>query len=319
MRKFLKILPIVLLVSFIPAQAHASLFDAIGEFVSGLFTQSPMDELSANILNLAQLVNKSTSDMMRFGDMLMCTSLHGSMAVVKISVGPLSLSLGHIISPCVWLSGAILYVVGFILLMMSSYYLFDAAFNLSISIVLLPLGLALWPFGWTRDKLKIIIDSIVYYVGVFIFLPLGILMAKEIAFAAVDEAFLSSGFDFMTAYEEDKGELIEDNLGIFCLPFLKVLLCFIVASRVIPLMAMDFCKYFFGSALVGTPVADRIKDMAKSGAKQAKKAGKFGKDVAKHQAGNKISSIGGRMGGKTGAALAKFGQDMAKTRKGGQQ
>ena len=40
----------------------------------------------------------------------------------------------------------------------ASFYMFDVAFNLSISIILLPLGIALWPFGWTKAKLKNIVS-----------------------------------------------------------------------------------------------------------------------------------------------------------------
>ena len=315
MRKFFKILSVALVVSLFANPAHASFLGEVKDFITGVFVGSPMDDLTNNVVRLAELVNKSTSDMMKFGDMLLCSSLHGSAADISIGVGPLSIDF-KVISISLWFSGAILYMVGFVLMMMSSYYLFDAAFNLSISIVLLPLALSLWPFAWTRDNLKKVVDSIVYYIGVFIFLPLGVLMAKEIAFTVVNNAFIdASGFDFMTAYREDKGDLLEDELGLFCMTFLKVLLCFIVAVRIIPLMAMDFCKYFFGESLVQTPIADRITDVAKSGMKQAKKGGKFAKDVGKHQLGNKINSLGNSIGGNIGGAIARLGTKIGTTRR----
>lgn len=313
MKKFIYMLPLFLVITLMPEQAHAAGFlSVVVDFIAGLFSNSPLEELCDNIMKLAELINKSTSEMMRFGDMLMCSGLHGSAADIDLKF--ISFKL---IAPSIYLSGAILYILGFLIMLMTSFYLFDAAFNLSISVILLPLALALWPFGWTRDKLKIVINSLLYYVGVFIFLPLGVLMAKELAFSVVEMAFKSSvGFSFQAAYEADQSDLIEDNLGIFCMPFLKVLLFYVVALRIIPLMAMDFCKYFFGGALVGSPMMDRITQAAKHLMRQGKKIGKTGKDIAKHQTGKAIENKGKRRGGFLGKVISQYGKNMARTHRG---
>ncbi len=319
MKKLLHILPVILVLSFLPGEAHAGILGIVAQFIVGLFTKSPLDELSRNIINIAQMINESTSQMMQFGDMLICSSLHGAAAEVDI-LGVVSYKL---FAPSIFFSGSILYLLGFLILVMTSFYLFDAAFNLGVSIVLLPLGLALWPFGWTRDKLKIIISSIVYYTGLFIFLPLGVLMAKKLAFSIVQDTFVNgSDFDFMKAYLEDQSDLIEDNLGLFCMPFLKVLLFYVVALRIIPMMAADFCKYFFGSAIGGSPIMQRLTQMSQSLIKQGKKAGKFGKDIAKHQMGGFIANLGGgnntrRHRGFFSSTFARYGRNMASTRRWG--
>lgn len=312
MKKNLHILLILLVITFIPKQAHAAGFlSVIVDFIAGLFSKSPLEELSDNILALAELINKSTSEMMKFGDMLMCSGLHGSAADINL-LGIVSFKL---FAPSIFFSGAILYTIGFLIMLMTSFYLFDAAFNLSISVILLPLVLALWPFGWTRSKLPIVIKSITYYVGVFIFLPLGILIAKTLAFSVVEQAFISSvDFPFMEAYMKDQSDLIEDHLGIFCMTFLKILLFYVVAIRVIPLMAMDFCKYFFDGPLVGNPMMDRITQVAQHVMKQGKKLQKFGKDVVKHQAGKAIENKGNNMKGFMGKMVARYGRNMSRTR-----
>ncbi len=312
MKKFLHIFPIVLMITFIPEQAHAAGFlSVVLEFIIGLFKTSPLQQLSDYIIRIAEGVNDSASDMMRFGDMLLCSSLHGSAADWDI-MGVVSFK---VFAPSIFLSGSILYAIGFLIMILTSFYLFDAAFNLCISIVLLPLALALWPFGWTRDRLKTIIHSIVYYVGLFIFLPLGVLIAKELAFEAVRSAFAPEVFDFNAAYEQDQSDLIEEKLGVFCLPFLKVLLCYVVAMRIIPLMAQDFCKHFFSAPLAGTPISDRLTDVAKSIAKQGKKVGKYGKDVAKHSAGKGLENFGNKLGNNfIGRTIARYGKQTAKTR-----
>ncbi len=312
MKKILHILPVILILSFLPREAHAGFLSVVTEFILGLFAHSPLDDLSNNIVKLTKMINDSTAEMMKFGDMLICSSLHGAAADVDI----LGIASFKLFAPSIFFSGSILYILGFLILVMTSFYLFDAAFNLAVSIILLPLALALWPFGWTRDKLKIIIGSIVYYVGLFIFLPLGVLMAKELAFTVVREAFADTAeFSFMSAYESDQSDLIEDNLGIFCMPFLKVLLCYVVAVRIIPLMAADFCKYFFGSAIGGSPIMQRLTQMSQSLMKQGKKAGKFGKDIMKHQAGSYIENHSGKHNNFLSATLGRFGRNMARTRR----
>lgn len=311
MKKFVYILPIFLTIIFMPEQAYAADFlGIVVDFIVGLFRNSPFDELSNNIINLAMLINKSTAQMMKFGDMLLCSSLHGAAADVSI----LGLDLGKWVAPSIFLSGAIFYTIGFLIMLMTSFYLFDAAFNLSISVILLPLTLALWPFGWTRDKLQIIIKSIVYYIGIFIFLPLGVLIAKELAFTVVRDAFISSGFNFLEAFEADQSDLIEEHLGIFCKTSLKLLLFYIVAIRIIPLLAMDFCKYFFGSALVGNPIMDRITERGRQLIKRGKRIGKFGEDIAKHQIGKSIENSGNNRRGFMGRVIAQYGKNMARTR-----
>lgn len=312
MKKIFHILPVILVLSFLPKDAHANLFSNIVNVIVGIFSQSPLDDLSSNIVKLAKMINDSTSEMMKFGDMLICSSLYGSAADVDI----LGIVSFKVFAPSIFLSGSILYVIGFLIMVMTSFYLFDAAFNLAVSIILLPLALALWPFGWTRDKLKMIISTIVYYVGLFIFLPLGVLMAKELAFTVVRDAFADTAeFSFIEAYNNDQSDLIKDKLGFWCLPFWKILLFYVLALRIIPLMAADFCKYFFDSAIGGSPIMQRLTQMSQSLMKQGKKAQKFGKDIAKHQLGSKIENYGKKHNNFIGAVLSRYGRNMARTRR----
>lgn len=62
----------------------------------------------------------------------------------------------------------------------------------------------------------------------------------------------------MTVFNEDKSDIIRDNLGVFTLTFLKVLVSYLVAMRIIPLMANEFCSHFFGGSLVGSPMSEKM-------------------------------------------------------------
>ncbi|MBO5442035.1 MAG: hypothetical protein J6J35_03970 [Alphaproteobacteria bacterium] len=278
---------------------------------------SALNDLTTNITNLAVQIHNASSEMMKFGDMLLCNALHGEASYLKWTVAGWTLEV-QFISADIFTSGLILYILGFFIMLISSFYMFDIAFNLGISIILLPLALALWPFGWTREHLKTLISSIVYYTGLFIFLPLGILTAKELVASILDTAFASGGgFDFIEAYNADKSDLLKDNLGIFTMPFFKLLLCYIIALRLIPLFADEFCSHFFDKALVGTPMSERITKVAADlKHRTLDRATRYGKDVLRHQAGSFIENrLGNRNGNFLRRTVARLGRRLARTKR----
>lgn len=280
------------------------------------FSQTPggsnIGELITNITKMANEIHTSSSKMMKFGDMLICASLYGKAAEIDlIIIHP------KIIDLSLFFVGGIFYILGFIVMLVASFYMFDVAFNLLISIILLPLGLALWMFSWTKDKITTVMNNIAYYTGLFIFLPLGILIGKEIVYAVIEEALSP---DIWTIYNNDQSDIIEAKLGLVQIPFLKILLSYIIAIKVIPLMADDFCTHFFGKALVGNPMKENMSQIATMIKKHTvDKAAKFAKDVAKHQTGKAIQKAGEKMGGDNAGLLsrsvASYGKEMAKTKK----
>ena len=312
--KFISILLIVLTVIFLPLSARAGILGDIAvDFGQLLSAKAALDSLNDTIMGMTEKINSSSSQMMKLGDMLMCNSRYGAAAEVSFSVVGIDIISFKFIAFGIFLSGLILYIIGFFIMMIASFYMFDIAFNLTIGIVLLPLALALWPFGITRDKLKLVIESILYYVGLFIFLPLGVLMANTIVVTVIQDAFGS--ISITEAFDQDKAEIIEDNLGIFTLTFLKVLLCYIVAIRVIPLMAGEFCEHFFGGALVGNPMNQKMTEMSKLAAKPFQKLGKYTKNVAQHQTGKALQNFGNHKdAGILRRAVGRFGKRLANTK-----
>jgi hypothetical protein len=90
-----------------------------------------------------------------------------------------------------------------------------------------------------------------------------------------------------------------------------------IALKIVPLMACEFCKYFFGDALMGNPIKDKI-DQAMQIAKERTigKAKKYGKDVAKHQSGKALENMGNKNGNIVQRTIARAGKNLAKTKKG---
>ena len=304
-KKFLSFILSLFIFCLVSGYAHAA---------TGI---SAVDTLTEDVKTMAQQINESSSQMMKLAAMLMCNALHGKDAYRSVSadvLGVAKVSLQFyfpVLSTLI--SGFVLYAIGFFIMLVASYYLFDVAFNISISLTVLPMGFALWPFGWTRDKLKPMIESIVYYTGVFIFLPMGIYIARLLVQLVV---FDTGDFDFEKAFVEDNSELIAENLGLFSLGFLKAVVCYIIAIRLIPLMAEDFCTHFFGGSLVGTPMADTIKkgvDKAKQYTLGA--MGDFAGDAAKKQAGDAIQSAGDKDGNSVDRAIHNYGEQMSNNKK----
>ncbi len=314
MRYFSFIFVFCLGILFSPIETHAAIETPRIEY-GALSGGSSMQKLSDTIYDLAKSINTASSQMLKFGDMLFCSSLHGKAADWTYEVLGMTVFSERIIHLGLWFASVLLIIVGFLVSLASAFYLFDIAFNLSLGICLLPLGIALWPFGWTKDKLKKILSSIVYYVGVFIFLPLGILIANSIVISVLADVFGGAKV-LEDAFANDRSDLIEDKLSLFTLSFLKVLLSYIVAFKVIPLLAVEFCGHFFGSALAGNPLNEKLtKALGDLKKKTIGKATKYAKDVAKHQAGKKLQKMGNKDGNALQRIAYNMGKSMAKTKK----
>jgi hypothetical protein len=215
---------------------------------------SEIGKLVGNINNMAKEIHKASNKMMKFGDMLICASLHGEAA--DVGIDPI-LEI-RLIDLSLFFAGGIFYILGFMVMMVASFYMFDVAFNLVISIILLPLGLSLWLFAWTKDKVGIIMENIAYYTGLFIFLPLGILLGSEVVKTVIESALSPNVWQL---YEQDRSDILEQQLGMIERPFLQILLSYIIAIKIIPLMADDFCSHFFGKALVGNPMKENLSQI----------------------------------------------------------
>ena len=277
-------------------------------------TNETLYKLIMNVRQIALTINNASSQMQKFGDLLNCAALHGKAAEWSVEFLGITLFSKIIIAPLLWLASIVFICIGFIISIATAFYMFDVAFNLCVSISLLPLAISLWPFAWTRGKLKKVIDSIVFYVGVFMFLPLGILVANTLVVTVVQE-ILGVG-DLSELFQSDNSDELADKLGIITLGFLKVLLTYLVAFKIIPLFANEFCNHFFGSALLGSPISDRItQSLQKLKKASVDRIGKYAKDVTKHQIGKSIQKMGNKNGNFMQRTLEQFGKDMAKTKK----
>ena len=314
MRKILCIILSAFILSATPQPAQA---DFLGFDVT-LTKFKALNTLQKNVIDMTKRIHVASSSMMKFGDMLLCNAVHGEASYYSLPLMVITVTV-HLVCFDTFISGAVFYIMGFFIMVLASFYLFDIAFNLTIAIILLPLGLALWPFAWTRDKLKKVVDSIVYYIGVFMFLPLGVVLATRVLEAVVDNSFKKDGFDFLAAYTEDKSDLLRDHLGVFTLGFLAVLLCYLVALKLIPLMATEFCSHFFGSGLAGnqsSPLREKLEQAGKvMRERTVGRFSKYGKDAIVHRVGRSIEASGNSHGNLIQRSIARYGKTLAKRKR----
>lgn len=282
-----------------------------------------INNLNQNVVHMAETINDVSSEMMKFGDILICNAFHGARGDVNFEIPGIGISIAKIkfVQIDILFTGCILYVLGFFIMMIASFYMFDVAFNLSMAIVLLPIALALWPFRWTQDKLGAVVNGIVYYIGVFIFLPLGILIASALVGTIVKSAIINgmilgadnSPVSLKEVFDKDMSDVIASNFGPFTSTFLMLLLAYIVAIRIIPLMANEFCGHFFGSALIGNPMSQRLSQFIDSTKKATVgKVAKYGKDVVKHQTGKAAKNRALRMQNSNNALVRFAGRVLSR-------
>ena len=268
-----------------------------------------MSSLVNSVYDMSKKIDKASSQMMKIGSMLWCYTFHSESAEKSL----FGIKI-HLMNFSTFLSSILLLVLGFFMTVIASFYMFDVAFNLSVTISLLPLGLALWPFAWTRSKLKSVVSNIVYYVGIFIFLPLGILIT-QVLIVHIIQIYCGDNVDFMKAFQEDQSDIIDDVFSLFSLSFLGILFSYIVGIRLIPLLAQDFCTHFFGKAMLGSPMSEKMTQVIATTKKNTiGKLSKYTGDLAKHQTGNFIANrfSGGK--GRFSRAMTRYGRNMAKTK-----
>jgi len=316
MRKFLASLILSLFIVCVPLKSMAAFkIEFNFKSITAMYT------LKNSVVEMAKKIHKASAQMMKYGDMLVCNAEHGENSFHSLNFMGMSFSV-HWTDPLTWSSGWILLILGFFIMVLAAFYIFDVAFNLAISLFLLPICLALWPFGWTKEKLKTNIEGITYYVGIFIFLPLGIIIALKIVQQVfkgtllVGVASREYEISFEEAFKADKSDYIRDHLGIDTFEFWKIFFCYIVALRIIPLMATEFCTHFFSSSAVGNPMSDKLSQ----GIQVVKKAtlgraAKYTKDALQHQTGRLIQRMGTPYGDWMGRSIYRYGKNMSKTKR----
>ena len=252
------------------------------------------DSVLSSVYNTTRQISDSVSLVLVLGHALTCNAVHANKQEIKV----LGLRLFSYPNIPVWICGAIIYFVGFMLTLSVTFYLVDIAFKLGFAVIMLPIGVALWPFPPTKNKLTILISIILKNAAVFAFLAMTVAYALNL----IGEAGggLESIFERIDNNETDT---ITKDFSLFSSNFLIVLFALVYGMKLIGSTITDYVDKFFPDKAFGkgqgaSPIhgsMTQAMDFAKK--KVAAPVASFAGDVAKTQIGRATVATGKLLSG----------------------
>ena len=223
-----------------------------------------------NIVSLNRAIDYFTSTNMALGNALMCHATHAGRVVL---LEALKLGLPDI---WIWLVGLVIWAFGFALTLGVSFYLLDISFKLGLAIILLPLGIAFWPFSATQDKLVAVISLILKSAAIFAFLAITVSYGLVLISKAIGDLDI---LIFSLKYGLTKN--ISDTFAISGPYFLLIIFAYIYAMNLVEITEGAYVNKFFSSSLdPGSPMhaaatkgVGKATNMAKMAGGKAKNAG----------------------------------------------
>lgn len=257
------------------------------------------DALLQEIYQTVRRISDTTADILVMGQALTCHAVYADKK-------PLGVGDYYLVSfPNIggWLSGAIVYFFGFMMTLSITFYLVDVAFKLGFAIIMLPIGIALWPFPPTKDKLIIIISIILKSAGIFAFLSLTVAYAYELVNASLE------GTDVLyKSIDNNKLDYVDSHFSLATTNFLMVLFALAYAMKLIGSTIKDYVDKFFPDQVFGgaSPIhgaMTQAMDFAKK--KAVDPVASYAKDVAMTQTGNALKFGGKVMAGRYNQQIRK--------------
>lgn len=241
------------------------------------------------ILAFTEGISKKVATNMVLGNGLMCHSLDA-----------LSVAGFRIIDLWLWLCGAAIWFVGFLLTIFVSFYLLDITFKIGFAVIMLPLAIGLWPFKPTTGRVGACFSIILKAAATYAFLAICATLAIILVDAVLD---VEKFFDYI---KDDKTTEISEMFSITGDTFLVFCIAFIYAIKLIS-KNQQLVNKFFPDRIFGdiAPLHEKMTGMASMVQGQAMKPVGLARDIATHQTGRAIAGIGKGIG-KGAMAGGKF-------------
>lgn len=274
-----------------------------------LMTNSSGNILPAHLLNnlmtYVGAVDGTTTNHMKLGHMIICHSTHQGAWNIGIFIP----------NVWIWLCGAFIWFFGFMMTLSILYYLVDMSFKLGFALVALPIVTGLWPFNITRGKFSACIKIILEAAGIFIFLAMtsavGLVLVNSAigagqaieAGGATPEAILqqmenNTGINELYAsIEAGDNEKISDTFMLWGSCFILIVFAYLYALKIIGSTMKDYVSVFFNGGLGGSPMHDKLTQATDMVKQKAVAAGKYAKDVVKHQSKLGLQGMANKFGG----------------------
>lgn len=274
-----------------------------------LMTNSSGNILPAHLLNnlmtYVGAVDGTTTNHMKLGHMIICHSTHQGAWNIGILIP----------NVWIWLCGAFIWFFGFMMTLSILYYLVDMSFKLGFALVALPIVTGLWPFNITRGKFSACIKIILEAAGIFIFLAMtsavGLVLVNSAigagqaieAGGATPEAILqqmenNTGINELYAsIEAGDNEKISDTFMLWGSCFILIVFAYLYALKIIGSTMEDYVSVFFNGGLGGNHMHHMLTQATDMVKQKAVAAGKYAKDVVKHQSKLGLQGMASKFGG----------------------
>lgn len=242
-------------------------------------------------------VDYTVSTHLEIGHMLTCHATHA---------GAYDWEIARIPNIWIWLSGAFIWFMGFMMTLSVTYYLVDISFKLGFAIIALPITVGLWPFNITKGKLGTCFSIILNSAGILIFLAMTVAAGLALVSNALDagsqeamnasiDSVLTKEMDgttkMMTAIEDGDNEYIDEQLAFWSFGWIVLLFAYLFAMKLIGSTKSDYVNQFFSSKLAKSdPMHMGLTQMTDMAKQQAVRPIKFAGKIAKHQGRAKAST-----------------------------
>ena len=252
------------------------------------------DSVMQSLYKTTQNISDTASMVLVVGHALMCHAtrtlrIHVTIGGIEITTFP------HI---PVWLCGLVVYFMGFMITLSIVFYLVDIAFKLGFAIILLPIGIALWPFPPTKNKLSMLISVFLKNAAIFIFLALTVSYTLNLLITAMG--------DLATVLENvdnEQNDSLAENFSFSGKTFLLIVFALAYGMKLIGSAVADYADKFFpdnafGKGQSASPIhgsMTQAMDFAKK--EVVTPVASFAHDVAKTQMGRATVAVGNKVAG----------------------
>ena len=245
------------------------------------------------VYNATRNISQSIAMVSVLGDTLMCHAVHGQ-DKKSVKIPKTNISLFSYPNVPMWLCGAIIYCFGFMMVLAITFYVVDIAFKLGLAVLLLPIGVALWPFSAKikdLDVLAKLIAIILKSAAIFVFLALTTSFALNLIGVAVGG--LEEVFDAIT--ENADSDVVSEHFTLASSAFLIVVVALIYGFKLIGATISDYVDKFFPDKAFGqaAPIHGMMTQSVDFTTKKVvKPAAALAHDITTTQAGRGVVQVG---------------------------
>ncbi len=290
-----------------------------------------------SMLGAMRAITNTVAENMVLGNAIMCYAGLKNGGAWYISA--FDIEIASITNFFTWLQGAIIWVLGFMLLMSVGYYFIDISFKIGFAVLALPLVMGLWPFGITQDKLFVVISIIAKASACFAFMAVSTAFGMELvsqSLGGLEELY--SNMETLDIGGRHDGKYatirnaIEEKLEMFSISFLMILFSIMYFYKLVQSTCSDLVNKFFPDKAFGdsNPMHSGATMATSFVARPLKNAASLVGDIATHQVGKAAQGAlratghaiahpmraGRAIGGKGKQALKATGKGLKATGKG---